>query len=580
MGCHLRRIEPDIHQYASIIAQILDIDVNIVDEEFNTVAATGLHQDCFAPNIGKHAFLYREALQSGQGVKLDFDPKDNPVCAGCPKKDDCRQTFQISAPIRLEDRLIGMMCLLGVTEEQKARCLQNSEVIAGFLRQTSELISSKASLACEYDKQNNLVEMLNYINEKIDEGVLVISDAGQIVSINPKGRKILDLGENCRLGPVLLKATGEKILHYDEYSLSIGDTEFCVAGTAFDMNIRHWEKLLIFRDRHFFNQEVSRSVFKNDALGLENIEGESPQIKALKENVLMLSASFSNVLILGESGTGKELFARALHETSKRAEHPFVALNCAAIPESLLESELFGYVKGAFTGADPGGKIGKFELADNGTIFLDEIGDMPLFIQAKLLRVLECREIVRLGSSRPKKIDVRIVAATHKNLKQLVKEGMFREDLYYRLNVIPMEIPPLRERKGDITLLADIFLKRYANKLGKTILAVDPGFYANLESHAWPGNVRELQNVVEYSVNMMETGGKPSICLLKKRLGKNETRELGPEDFNLKKIERDTIEKALLKYKPLGYSREEIAQKLGIGPATLYRKLNEYGVNG
>ena len=214
-------------------------------------------------------------------------------------------------------------------------------------------------------------------------------------------------------------------------------------------------------------------INKDYKIIFENIIGESQIIKNTKNEALIASQSISTVLITGESGTGKELFARAIHNHSHRYENPFIAVNCAAIPDNLLESELFGYEEGAFTGAKKGGNLGKFELAHKGTIFLDEIGDMSLHLQAKLLRVLQEKELNKIGSNSNKLIDVRVIAATNKNLEQMISNGLFREDLYYRLNVIPINLPSLRERKEDIPLLIDFMIKEYARKLNKDVEYID-----------------------------------------------------------------------------------------------------------
>lgn len=212
-----------------------------------------------------------------------------------------------------------------------------------------------------------------------------------------------------------------------------------------------------------------------------------------KRNALIASRSTSTILITGESGTGKELFARSIHNHSDRVDNPFVTVNCAAIPDNLLESELFGYEEGSFTGAKKGGKLGKFELADKGTIFLDEIGDMSLHLQAKLLRVLQERELDKIGGKSNIFIDVRIIAATNKNLETMVKNGSFREDLYYRLNVIPIKLPSLRERRGDIPLLINYMIDEYSHKLEKEILGIDENAKQLLINYSWPGNIESYK---------------------------------------------------------------------------------------
>ncbi len=228
-----------------------------------------------------------------------------------------------------------------------------------------------------------------------------------------------------------------------------------------------------------------------------SIVGSGPAISAAKLEALRASRTDSTVLVFGETGTGKELFAHAIHAASQRRSGPFIKLNCAAVPAELLESELFGYEEGAFTGARRGGKPGKFEMAQGGTLFLDEIGDMPPAMQVKLLRVLQEREVERVGASFPRRVDIRIIAAAGKALEELVNAGSFRADLYYRINVIPIRIPPLRERREDIEAIADSFLTRLSNDTGEPKRTVSPGLLEMLKSHSWPGNVRELQNVLE-----------------------------------------------------------------------------------
>ncbi len=243
------------------------------------------------------------------------------------------------------------------------------------------------------------------------------------------------------------------------------------------------------------NRALKRELRKS----LEGLKGISPHMKALKDLVATVAPTNSTILITGESGTGKELVARAIHAASSRAERPFISVNCGAFPETLLESELFGYVKGAFTGANTN-KKGLFESADSGTIFLDEIAEMSLAMQVKLLRVLQERLVRPVGANEESPVDVRVIAATNKDLQQRVKEGSFREDLYYRISVIPVEIPPLRERREDIPLLAMHFLGKFAPKMGKPVHKIQDQALKCLERYDWPGNVRELENAIERAV--------------------------------------------------------------------------------
>jgi formate hydrogenlyase transcriptional activator len=231
----------------------------------------------------------------------------------------------------------------------------------------------------------------------------------------------------------------------------------------------------------------------------EEIVGTSPALQVLLGRVTKVAPSDSTVLIIGETGTGKELIARAIHKRSPRASRAFVSVNCAAIPRDLIASELFGHEKGAFTGALQR-RLGRFELAEGGTIFLDEIGELTAEIQVALLRVLQEREFDRVGGGRPIRADVRVIAATHRDVPAAIAAGTFRNDLYYRINVFPVEVPPLRERKEDIRLLVEYFIDRYSSKLGKKITSIDKRSLAHLQAYSWPGNIRELQNVIERSV--------------------------------------------------------------------------------
>jgi len=283
------------------------------------------------------------------------------------------------------------------------------------------------------------------------------------------------------------------------------------------------------------------------------------------------------VLIRGESGTGKELLAHAIHNLSPRRSCPFVKVNCAAVPENLLESELFGYEEGAFTGAKKGGKPGKFEQAHGGTIFLDEIGDMPLKMQVKILRVLQEKEVERLGSTKTINVDVRVIAATNRNLERLINERKFREDLFYRLNVVNLEIPPLRERKEDIPLLADFLVKKLCKSLGIGEKNISQSTYNVLLRYKWPGNVRELENALERALNVIDSDIiQPEHLPYYIRQSGNSLKD---GVFNLKSIveetEKETIKRAL---NADGGSSLEAAKLLGISKSTFYDKLAKYGI--
>ena len=321
-------------------------------------------------------------------------------------------------------------------------------------------------------------------------------------------------------------------------------------------------------------------INKDYKITLDNIISESEIMEHTKQKALIASKSNSTVLITGESGTGKELFARAIHNHSDRVDNTFVTVNCAAIPDNLLESELFGYEEGAFTGAKKGGKLGKFEIAHKGTIFLDEIGDMSLHLQGKLLRVLQERELDKIGGKSNILIDVRVIAATNKNLVELVEKGQFREDLYYRLNVIPITLPALRQRKDDIPLLIDYMIKEYAHKLNKDVIGIEDDAKKTLIDYSWPGNVRELQNVIEYSINMSNSSLLNLDIIPNNIKSKyyDEKSNKYEEIRTLEDLEKEEISKALNKFKHYKKDKELVAKSLGISRATLYRKLEKYNL--
>ena len=307
--------------------------------------------------------------------------------------------------------------------------------------------------------------------------------------------------------------------------------------------------------------------------GTRAIIGSSAPLRQSLDLLRQAARSDATVLLTGESGTGKELFARCLFEWSDRLDGPFVAVNCAALPESILESELFGYEKGAFTGASAR-KIGRFEAAHGGTLFLDEVGEMPGHVQVKLLRVLQEGTFERLGSNVPTKVDVRIVAATHKNLEREIREGAFREDLYYRLNVVNVRIPPLRQRVDDIPLLAQHFLGRYATKNNRAIDRLSPEALGALSQHAWPGNVRELENVIERAVvldrdGLIDTNDLPAHLIEPGDHAQARAITI-PLGTSLEEIERLVLNETL---KLTGGNKKMAAQLLGIATRTIYRKL-------
>jgi transcriptional regulator with PAS, ATPase and Fis domain len=311
---------------------------------------------------------------------------------------------------------------------------------------------------------------------------------------------------------------------------------------------------------------------------LDSIVGGTKVIKSLKKEALRAAATNFPVMISGESGTGKELFAQGIHHASPRKLHPFIRINCSAIPKDLLESELFGYEKGAFTGARSEGKPGKFELAQHGTVFLDEIGDLPLQMQPKLLRVLEDKEFERIGGTRVLRSDFRLIAATNQNLEAMLAERRFRKDLFYRLNVIPLHIPPLRERRDDIPLISKHLLEQLAEEAALSEISIDKEADEVLKSHDWPGNIRELRNILERVLFSLD-GDTIYLRDLPFYLYRSRGKTPAKEETSLKEIQANS-EKEAIQYALASnnYKKATAAKMLGIHRTLLYKKMKKYGI--
>jgi transcriptional regulator with PAS, ATPase and Fis domain len=473
------------------------------------------------------------------------------------------------------------------------------------LREKGRIISEQEEKIRKLERELEELKIKNQVLETIFEDTLeciVMVDANGYVTmmnqtyanflgIKPEeaiGKHVTDVIENTRLHIVV--KTGElevgqiqRIKGHDAVTMRIPIIQngkiLGAIGKVVYKDIKEvellYKKLEVAKRELDFYKERLRKV-KGEYYVLDTIIGDSDKIKELKRTIVRIANTDSTVLITGESGTGKEVFANVIHEMSNRRDNNFIKINCAAIPENILESELFGYEDGAFTGARRGGKIGKFELADQGTIFLDEIGDMSFDMQAKLLRVLQEKEIERVGGNTVKKINVRIIAATNQNLQEKIKRGEFREDLYYRLNVIALELPPLRERVEDIPLLCEYFLKKYNDKFGIYIEKIDDEAMDCLKKYSWPGNIRELENAIERAYNLIDGNVIKLKHLPEKIVSNNRPLCVGSLNKTLNEIEKQRIIDAL---KASGGNKSKAAKMLGINRAGLYQKLKKHGIN-
>lgn len=574
MASILKGMQGTVIKYAEVLSQILRVDVEIVDRDLVRIAGTGMFEDKINEDMGREGYVYSEVMKTGK-EQIIVEPGEHPICRFCFKQQNCDETFEVSMPIKIHKEVIGVIGLVCFTQSQREHILDNLSIFTEFLEQISDLISSKANEELEKYKMVNLIAVLSNIVDKVEQGIIVINEHNQVGSINNMAIKILEL-ETSPKAIDYIRPTGNEILNFIEYELRIDNKKYTILGEEHEVikGPSSYDKIYIFTDISTLEALSTSMSTTKEHMSLDYIIGESEGIKRLKDKVKRLTASTSTVLITGESGTGKELFARAVHMESIRKDKAFVAINCAAIPDTLLESELFGYVKGAFTGADPKGKVGKIEFANGGTLFLDEIGDMPLYLQSKLLRVLEEREIERLGSNTSVPVDIRVIAATNKDLESLIEEKMFREDLYYRLNVIPIQIPPLRERKEDIKTIVYFFAKKYSKLFKKRNIIFGDDVWDYLYNYNWPGNVRELENAVEYAMNMVEDNGVITANLLPRNILEEEG--IGDISLSLEEMEKRYIEKALELYGNSQEGKQKAANELGIGIATLYRKIKKY----
>ena len=582
MSSILKEIQSAVIRYINIVEKILSVDVEVVDENLIRIAATGAYKNRIDKDISKQGYAYREVLKSGE-FKAITEPGKDSICRNCIKRGKCEELFEMSTPIKFQGKIIGVLGLVCFNKEQKEQILEKFENYKAFMEQIAEFISTAAYENFQRKREDTVLKSLNLIIDKMDQGVMVLNKNDKVTHINSKGVELIKHVDNFFISKVSIESTGDSLFQMEIYKVSIGNQNYQFIGNIFPMGLNdsQFDKIFIFRDYKGFRDNISEYTNIKDTIKTENILGQTIIMQDLKRKIKKIALSTSTVLVKGESGTGKELFARAIHNDGNRKSKAFVAINCGAIPDTLLESELFGYVKGAFTGADPMGKIGKFELANKGTIFLDEIGDMPIYLQTKLLRVLQERRITRVGSNKEIDIDVRVIAATNKNLNELIKENKFREDLYYRLNVIPFDIPPLRDRIDDIEILIEFFINKYTNLLDRSFEKIEIAedvkkiFYR----YSWPGNVRELENTIEFIVNMIGVDGIIDKEVIPKNIllcEKVERRLDSSEIVPLKELEEMEIKKALDIYGTTTEDKKMIAKKLGIGIATLYRKIDEY----
>ncbi len=589
----LKEIQPMVQDVAEAISAALGVEVEIVDEELTVIAGSGYYKERIGDILeyGKVEgnYLYARTLRQ-QSASVVTDPAGDPNYDPSSLKGMTRELGEICSPIFFKEQAIGVIGLSALNKEQRKKLFFNKDAILNFLKHMSHLLSVKLSESETMDRLSTLSRELKVVLETIHEGALAINSDGLVTHCNTKAAKLLGASPDEIIGnhigefwdkPQALEVlkTNRPYTEREEiYHTRQKHMHFIVSVRPIPGKSGPEGTVISFRDIAEARRLVHDLSNQRVQYTFDHIIGQSASIRQVKEQALHVARGNSTVLITGESGTGKEIFARAIHGTSFFDKGPFISVNCGAIPETLLESELFGYEGGAFTGAHKDGKAGKFELAVGGTIFLDEIGEMPLHLQVKLLHVLQNRHVERIGGNKKIPVNVRIIAASNRDLEMMLQEGNFRKDLYFRLSVIPLHIPPLKDRREDIPLLVEHCLEKYCRMLDNNDLRVDHPVMDCYLHYPWPGNVRELENAVEYSVNM--THGeliKMENTPPRIRSFDNSKRKREGSDLQtlVKNFERDLLNDYLNKYGTSYYSKMSIARELNISRATLYRKLTE-----
>ncbi|MBU7006770.1 sigma-54-dependent Fis family transcriptional regulator [Phosphitispora fastidiosa] len=545
-----------IQDLIETMAPFLNCDLGVCQSDLKAIAGTGTYKE----NIGRSrpdTFL-KQVVRTGQPFVME-NRASSLGCQNCKGKANCPYQAVIYHPILSEEKILGVVYLMS-----KNNLTNNVDSNFSLIRNLSTLISNYYFTYTGYIHDEAFMEAL--LNN-FDDPVMIIDSEGYINKFNLQAKKLFELNSRDK----------RNIKHfYPNFSFgeNVGNQTNAKSKSSLYINpVNDIGYIIKMNSSTCIPALANKSAFSG-------IIGKSLIINEIKQQTTIISSVDSTILIRGESGTGKELFARAIHESSSRKIKPFISINCSAIPDNLLESELFGYDEGAFTGAKIGGKKGKFEIANEGSIFLDEIGDMPLALQAKLLRVMETSVIEKLGCTKIVNVKVRIIAATNKNLEEMVSEGTFREDLYYRLNVIPLEIPPLRTRREDIPLLTEYFLNIFKKKFNKN-LSIDNSVQCLINEYNWPGNIRELKNLIEYCV-AMENSSKITTRSLPKWFVLNayeKTLESPDKVAGIKVVEKKAIEKALLMFENSTNGKKEAAKLLGISLQSLYRKIKQYNIN-
>lgn len=583
----LNCIKNSVQEVAEAIAAVLHVDVTIIDHNFKRIASTGNYKTRIGDKLPSKC-LYEYVMNEKIPHYVERNAtshENNSVCDSCEANSTCKEMATIGYPILNGEQVVGIIGINVFDEEKCNNISEDFNSMIKFLERLSSLLVGNIHYLETIDKLQIHKKETNHIMNGLSNGVVCVDDKGHIKYVNEKGKKLLDIkddSEDIDIKDVLKEinleflaenvgASALEVHSLNNKRLIIKVKPITLQGKTVSYIIQLTKKSEEVRAAYklFIN---SKEVRFNDIIG------ESKAINSVKTLASSIAKTNATVLIQGESGTGKELFARAIHFESPRYNAPFIAVNCASIPDNLLESEFFGYEGGTFTGARKEGHTGKFELANGGTIFLDEIGDLPLHLQPKILRVLQEQSFTKIGGKEEIHVDVRIIAATNKDLQAMVSEGQFREDLYYRLNVIPLYLPALIHREDDTLLLSRYLLNKYCKKYDVEEKTFSEEVKEVFRTYRWPGNIRELENIIEYLVNVSKDDVITEECLpaALKNIDKAQKKCGISLKDRVNEYEKNLLKSMLDNYGDGADGKSKICKELSIDLSTLYRKLNKH----
>jgi transcriptional regulator with PAS, ATPase and Fis domain len=590
----------EVDKLLNLISAIIGVEIGAVNKEMVAIAGTGKYRKNIGQPRPKGSYA-EKCVKTGESFVLK-DPPYGTHCSTCEGRSICPYSMAMYRPIFVQGSIEGAIFFLAYTKHHREIMTTKFIQCENYLNAVSSLIAQAIAKEAVYDSNRKIISCFESAINSVEEPIIIVDEKDRIFHLNPAAELVLRLNT----GQMLNLEIKDLI---KEYSFSeVFGSRICrqesLVSNASQQNKKGGKTICIHTNPVLFEGVHAGCIIHIEGHGgkkaysfLTKKKGEDPFLdiignsKSIRDVVYrarQIAVLDSTVLLRGETGSGKDLIAKGIHEASNRTDKPLVVINCSTLPDNLLESELFGYVGGAFTGAKREGKTGKFELANGGTIFLDEVGDLPILLQAKLLRILEDGMVEKIGSLVPQRVDVRIIAATNRNLEEMVCQGTFRQDLYYRLNIIQIDLPPLRDRTEDIHELFKHFVGRFVTKTGLPPRSLNAEVEKILCSYPWPGNVRELRNTVEYIIQTsvdeyLKISDFPQSlrCFYYQDISNENVmseKHLGSRLNNLELFKKNEIQDALARY---GFSldgKKKAADYLGISLTTLYRRIARYGL--